>query len=180
MNLFNGQIKNKQDWCKIYQSIPAFAGLVEHILKKENLPVEKIQNLSPGTNAVFRVGGYVVKIFAPAESGIDQTLDQQTELFATRRANNLGVSAPKLIADGFVEDKYRFAYMITEYIIGPELMEALKTMMDDEKFAAGRKLRVSTDKMNTSCEPFNSFDAINIHHGVGSREASQRISVQHH
>jgi hypothetical protein len=92
MNLSTAQINNWQEWGEIFQSIPAFTPLVEYILRKENLPSVKIENLTPGTNAVFKVGDYVVKIFAPAESGIDQTLDLQTELFSTRRANRRRVS----------------------------------------------------------------------------------------
>ena len=92
---------------------------------------------------------------------MDQSLDLQTELFATARANRLGVCAPKLIANGVVEDKYRFAYMIIEYIQGVELCEALKTMTDDEKTEIARKLRAITDKMNRPCEPFHNIDIIN-------------------
>jgi len=103
MRLFTGQITNWDEWGNIYQSLPAFASLTEHIFQKENLPLAQIENLTPGTNAVFKVGEYVVKIFAPNESGIDQSLDLQTELFATARANVLGVSAPKLITHGFIE-----------------------------------------------------------------------------
>ena len=160
-SLFTEQIAGWRDWGEVFQSAPAFAPLVGHILEKEGLPAAEIENLTPGTNAVFKAGGYAVKVFAPAESGIDQTLDLQTELFAVRRANRLGVPAPKLIADGFVEDKYRFAYMITEYINGTEFTRAVKTMTDGEKTAVGRKLRRVTDMMNTPCGPFNGIDVIN-------------------
>jgi len=161
MTLFNYQINNWDDWGRVFQSIPSFTPLVEYILKKENLPPIIIEHLTPGTNAVFKVGDYVVKIFAPAESGIDQTPDLQTELFATKRANELGISAPRMAAHGFVEDAYRFAYMITEYIEGVEFIEAVKTMTDDQKVSFGRKLRQITDKMNTPCESFNNIDVIN-------------------
>jgi thiamine kinase-like enzyme len=161
MSLFTEQINSWQDWGRVFQSISAFTPLVEHIMDKENLTPAKIENLTPGTNAVFKVGSYIVKIFAPAESGIDQTPDLQTELFAVQRANEIGVSAPKLTADGFVEDKYRFAYIITEYIEGVEFTEAVKVMTDEQKIIIGRKLRGVTDKMNTPCKPFNSIDVIN-------------------
>ena len=160
MTLFTEQINNWQDWGNVFQSIPAFAPLVEFILKKENLPDIKIKNLTPGTNAVFKAGGYVVKVFAPVESGFDQTLDLQTEIFATERANRIGVSAPKMVSHGFVEDKYYFAYMITEYIEGTEFTNAVKTMTDTQKVEIGRKLRAVTDKMNTPCESFNGIDVI--------------------
>lgn len=161
MNLFNAQINNWQDWGGVFQSIPAFSPLVEFILKKEHLPAAKIENLTPGTNAVFKTGDCVVKIFAPAESGIDQTADLETELFAMKRANKTGVSAPKMLTHGFVADKYRFAYIITEHIEGIAFSDAAKDMDDTEKTDIGRKLRKITDQMNTECEPFNGIDIIN-------------------
>lgn len=161
MTLFTEQINNWDDWGKVYQSIPAFMPLAEHIMRRERLPYAQIENLTPGTNVVFKAGNYVLKIFAPEESGMDQTLDLQTELFAAKRSNSLGISAPKLIAHGFAEDKYRFAYLITEYIEGAELAEAVNYMTDAEKVKIGQKLRAVTDKMNTPCEPFNGIDMIN-------------------
>jgi len=160
MNLFNGKIENWKDWGEVYASISAFTPLVDHILQKEKLPRAAAENLTPGTNAVFRTGGYVVKIYAPDESGIDQTPTMNTELFAARRAARLGISAPKLVADGYVDDKYRFAYIVTEFIEGVEFAEAAASMGDSEKIAIGRRLRRITDRMNTPCEPFNDIDAL--------------------
>jgi thiamine kinase-like enzyme len=158
--LFNGEINNWQEWSEIFQSISSFSLLIEFIFAKENLPFAEIKRLTPGTNAVFKVGNNVIKIFAPNESGIDQTLDLQTELFAVRRVNKLGISAPNLIAEGIVEDKYHFAYMITEYINGAEFSGIVNTMTDNEKTNIGRKLRALTDVMNTPCRPFNNIDVI--------------------
>ncbi|MDR0641084.1 MAG: hypothetical protein LBG07_01325, partial [Treponema sp.] len=73
--LFNGEINNWQDWSRVFQSINSFSPLAEFIFAKENIPFLEIKNLTPGTNAVFKVGGNVVKIYAPIESGIDQTFD---------------------------------------------------------------------------------------------------------
>ena len=161
MNLFKKEINNWDDWGNIYQSIADFSLLIEYILKKEKLHFSEIEHLTPGTNAVFRVGDYVIKIFAPNESGIDQTLDLQTELYAVKKCNILGISVPKLIAEGIVEDKYCFAYMVTEYINGMEFTKAEKTMTDIEKINFGQKLRELTDLMNTPCEHFNDIDVIN-------------------
>jgi len=161
MNLFKAKINNWDDWGKVYQSIPDFAPLAEYILQKENLPAAKLEHLTPGTNAVFRAGDYVIKMYAPPESGLDQSLDLQSELFSVRRANALGVLTPRLVAEGFVEDKYRFAYLIMEYIEGEEFCEAVKKMTEGEKITAGRKLREITDRLNTPCEAFNGIDAIN-------------------
>ena len=158
MNLFTEEINNWQDWGNVFQSIPAFKPLVEYIFKKANLPFTQIENLTPGTNAVFRVGDYVIKIFAPKESGQDQTPDMKTEVFASKRANNLGISAPKVISDGFINDKYCFGYLITEYINGQEFLEAEKEMTAEMKINTGRQLRKICGAMNKPCEPFNNID----------------------
>lgn len=158
MNLFTEQINSWQDWGQVFQSIPAFTPLVRYIIQKENLPIAEINNLTPGTNAVFHIGDYVIKIFAPKESGKDQTPDMKTEIFASKRANALGIAAPKVIADGFICDKYRFGYLITEYINGQEFLKAEKEMTPNMKINAGRQLRQISDAMNTPCEPFNNID----------------------
>jgi len=155
MELLNGQINN---WDEILQSVPAFTPLVEHIFQKEGLPLAPIENLTSGMNAVFKVGSYVIKIFAPVENGMNQPQDLQTELFAANWANEHGVPTPKPIASGFIGKKYCFAYIITEYVNGLALEEAINTMTDYEKTDIARKLRTITDKINIPCEPFNSTD----------------------
>ena len=160
MHLFTHPIDGWSSWGKVYQSIPAFTPLAEYILRKEGLPVVPLGQLSPGTNAVFRAGEVVLKIFAPPESGFNEPDELQTEIFSVRRANRLGLNAPKLIAEGVVEDRYQFAYMMMEFIPGIELKEAVKTMTQAEKIAIAQKLRAVTDRMNTPCGPFNGIDAI--------------------
>jgi len=161
MFLFNSEISNWGDWGEIFQSVPSFLPIIEKIFKNEKLPFSNPENLNPGTNAVFKVGRYVVKIFAPAESGIDQSLDLKTELFAVKRMKKSGIPAPALIAKGIIKDKYNFTYMITKYIKGMIFTEAVKNMTEKKKKSFGRKLRALTDKINTDCRPFNNIDVIN-------------------
>jgi len=162
MNLFTEQINNWQEWGEIFQSIPAFAPLVEHILKKENLPVAKIENLTPGTNAVFKVGEYVIKIFAPPEFSEDGDYgtNVDVELFGIKWANARDVSAPKLIADGVVRDKYHFRYMIMEYIHGKMLGEIEDSLSYEDKVIIGKNVRKITDRLNTTCENFTHIDVM--------------------
>ena len=161
MNLFTEQISGKKDWERLFRSIPVFTPLIEHILKKEKLPTAEIRNLTPGTNFVAKTGGFVIKIFAPEESGYKQELDFETELFATQRANGLGIPSPKIIASGLIEDKYNFNYLVTEFIEGVELADIIKEKSDKEKENIGRRLRTTTDKMNTECTAFNKADPVN-------------------
>jgi len=161
MNLFTEQINGKKDWERVFESIPAFAPLVEYILSKESLPVAELKSLTPGTNFVTRAGDYVVKVFAPEESRYKQEFDFQSEIFATNRAFDLGVPTPKIIASGLIEDKYSFDYIITEFIEGIELENVLGNKTDAEKTNIGKRLRFMTDKMNLPCAPFNEADPIN-------------------
>jgi tRNA A-37 threonylcarbamoyl transferase component Bud32 len=161
LHLFRGEINTWRDWAGVFQSVPSFSPLIEFIIAKENLPFSEIKHLTPGTNAVFRVGANVIKIFAPVESGIDQTPDLQTELSALRRADALGIPVPKIIANGIVKDTYHFSYIITEYINGASFSALLTTMTEDEKINCGQKLRTLTDTMNTPCDPFSTIDVIN-------------------
>ena len=158
--LFTRNISNWDDWGKVYQDIAAWRPLIRHIYAREHLPFTEITYLTPGSNAVFHVGDTVVKIFAPRESGIDSTTDVETEAFAMRRATVLGLSVPKCIVCDTLEDKYRFSYMIMEYVPGKEFTEIAGGLSREEKIALGRNLRRVLDKMNTPCESFNGIDVV--------------------
>lgn len=158
MNLFKEEIGNWQDWSNVSQSLFAFSALTNFIFQKENLPLAKLENLPPATNAVFKSGDFVIKIYVPREGGMDPATEIQTELFSMQRANQLGIHSPKLIAHGFVEDKYRFVYMIMEYVHGTAFGEAVKSMAHIEKSEAAKQLCKLTNIMNTSCPRFNDID----------------------
>ena len=164
MNLFSEQINSWHDWGKLFQSISAFTPLVEHIFRNENLPLLKIENLNPGTNAVFRVGEYVIKIFAPIESDDHKGgygTDVDVELFGIKLANERGVPAPRLIAEGVIEDKYCFRYMIMDYIHGRLLEKIENELTYEQKVIIGKNVRKITDKLNAPpCENFTPIDVI--------------------
>lgn len=61
MSLFTEQLNNWDDWGKVFHSIPAFKLLVEYIFNKESLLIAEIENLKPGTNAVFKVANMLLK-----------------------------------------------------------------------------------------------------------------------
>jgi len=161
MNMFTANINGWSSWGKIFQSVKDFEPLIKYIFNRHNLPFTGLEHCTPGTNAVFKVGDFVVKIFAPKESGMDSDLDYRTELFGMERANRLGIPAPQLVARGTIEDKYMFHYLIMEYISGGSLGQLEVRMTDDEKRQHARRLREITDKMNSPCERFNDLDIIN-------------------
>lgn len=158
--LFHEKISNWSDWANVYHSIPAFEGIVKEILKREHLPICEIEYLTPGTNAVFKVGDVVLKIYAPKESGMDQTADCNTEIFVTDFAEKQGLPVPAIVAKGMVCDRYDFAYIVMKYIPGEELGNVLKNVDGQKQYELGKQMRDTTDKLNIPCEPFNGIDVI--------------------
>ena len=63
--LFNELIHNWSEWGMVFQSVEAFTPLAKEIFRREGLAFSGLENLTPGTNAVFRAGDYVIKIFVP-------------------------------------------------------------------------------------------------------------------
>ena len=170
MNLFTKTVENWSDWGKVFQSIPDFAPLVDEILRREKLPSAPLENLTPGTNAVFKVGELVVKIFSPKESGLDGAADMASELFATEFAHNRGAKAPKIVASGGIRDKYDFKYIVMSFERGVPFGDAVESMSEGEKAAVGRELRRVTDRMNLPCERFNASDPFDRSFGSGRWE----------
>lgn len=157
---FTQHIEGWTSWGRVYQDLPAWELLIRYIFQKEGLPYRQPEHLTPGTNAVFRVGGHVIKIYAPKESGIDSTMDIDTEAFSAGHMGKLGIPVPECIASGVLKDKYRFAYMVMKYIEGVEFTKAAPGFTNQEKISFGRRLRVITDQMNIPCAPFNSIDVV--------------------
>lgn len=79
---------------------------------------------------------------------------------ATNAVFRVEIYVPKVIASGVIEDKYRFFYMITEYIQAETFREAVNHMTVREKREIVSQLREITDRWNVPCEPFNSVDVI--------------------
>jgi len=162
MSLFVETINDWDDWGRVFQSIPAFTPLVEFIFRAENMPFCGMENLTPGTNAVFKVGEHVVKIFVPPGLGQDFGVDVNVEIFGMRLAEARGVPAPRLIAEGLVQDKYPFRYMIMDYMPGKLLADIEDDLTYDEKIIIGQKLRDIADKLNVKCENFNPVDLLQL------------------
>jgi len=160
MPLFATPLNNWDDWFNTFQSTTAFTPLVQHIFEKEGLPMAELENTKPGTNAVFKVGNYVIKIFAPHGLEEDFGIDASIELFGLRWAEMHNVPAPKLIAEGAVQDTHYFRYMIMSHIPGKLLSEIQGSLSYDEKVIIGQKVREITDELNKPCENFTPIDVL--------------------
>ena len=156
--LFSKIIEDEKAWAEIKNDIDVFKPLISYILKNEQLSQNNISNVKQCTNAVFKVGNLIIKIFAPNESGHDTERGYKSELFGQTRALSLGLTVPKILASGIIKDKYDFPYIVTEYINGIELNGLFSNFENNKKYDLGLKLRKITDKLNTPCEQFNNIE----------------------
>ncbi|MCL2547559.1 MAG: aminoglycoside phosphotransferase family protein [Symbiobacteriaceae bacterium] len=97
--------------------------------------------LSPGTNAVFRSGDTVIKIFAPVEAAMSDRDDYSVELMALEEAAKRGVPVPAVLRSGTFRDRYPFNYIIMPFIHGQELGGILQQQDVEEQDAILDQIR---------------------------------------
>lgn len=146
--LFNYAIKNWDDWGKVFQSVEDFTPLAREIFRREKLEFNSLEHLTPGTNAVFRAGDYVVKIFAPQESGLDSQADYLNESAVCDALIERGIPTPRLVASGSVQDRYLFYYIITEYYSGVEAGTWLEKATPNKREVFIERLHELLKKLN--------------------------------
>lgn len=151
-NAFFEEIKDWDTWGKVFQSIPAFEKLIMKIFEKESLSCKEISHLTPGSNAVFKVDNFVVKIFAPIESGFNTEIDYNSEILGMERAIVIGINIPNIVAASYIEDKYLFRYIIMDFIDGKDAKDILKHYSASQKIEFVRQLKENIKKMNTEFE----------------------------
>lgn len=152
MYLFDKTISNWSDWGQVFQDREAFTPLCPDILRSEGFPPLPLGPLTPGTNAVFRSGGQVLKVFYPPESGMDSRCDWEAEQAAMTQAEKLEVPAPKVLAAGERQDRYLFRYLIMDYCPGAEAGEAISKMTPAEKAAFARQVKALLARLNQPAE----------------------------
>jgi len=148
MKLIDQELDWKK-WGHIFQDIDYFRPLIEEIFKNEDLgDIEKISNVTPGTNAVFKVNNYVVKIFVPNEVKPWKEDDFKNEKENIKRAIERGINTPKLIGEGFIENKYIWNYLIFEYIDAKEVKDKIIHFTINDKVLFAKELRKIVDTFN--------------------------------
>jgi thiamine kinase-like enzyme len=160
MTVFNHEISNWDTWGKVYHHIEAFEPLIKRILKNEELPIELIEKLKPGTHAVFKVGKLIVKIFAPIESGYDSEKEYLTEIEGIHIAQKRQILTPIILRKGLIKDKYQFRYLIMENVEGNTLGDIKASLTSDQKKVIGKKIRDIVDRLNQPCESFHQINVI--------------------
>lgn len=155
---FQEEISGQKSWSEIFRRADSFASLARHILDRHDLlGGEKLQSLTPGTNAVFRAGNYVLKLFAPEESGFGDPFACQNELAALKFAAAAGVRTPAVLAAGEISDKYRFFYVIMEFMQGEEAGKALPSLNAEQKRRFAEEIKHISDALHRPATGFPKF-----------------------
>lgn len=119
--LFERRICGWQDWADVFQDASAFLPLARAIYAREGLPPPgALSHLTPGTNAVFRAGETVIKIYAPEASGFSSARDFAVERAMLEHAASVEIPVSTLLASGTIEDSSIFHYLILAYVDGRE------------------------------------------------------------
>ncbi|WP_208919250.1 phosphotransferase family protein [Paenibacillus uliginis] len=159
--LFTKEINDWNSWGAVYQSIEDFRPLIQEIFVRERLMgAEDISHLTPGTNAVFKAGSYVIKIFAPTSSGMNTDQDYKAERSAMQRAIDQGVRTPNIVAASKINDKYEFKYIIMDFIEGQSAGDAINGFTVEQKRDFVGKLQEDMVKLNTLPDQEVSRDVI--------------------
>ena len=175
MCLFKGRIQNWDDWSKVYMDVELFRPLIEYIAKKHAIEYEEIIPQGFSTNAVFKVGKYIIKLFAPPSSGANTVSDYTAESSAIARALVEGVLVPKLLYRGLIESTYPFYYMVFQYIEGFEARKILKNYTIDEKADFVKQIKTMLKAINQ--KPFETDFSQNIKTRYNMMQKWHRFNV---
>jgi len=149
-------ITSWEDWCQTFQNIETFKELIYEIFDQHNLEIDNIENTYPGTNAVFKVGKYIVKIFVPEDVKPWEEDDYILELQHALRTKNISNYTPKLYANGAVKKKFLWKYLVFEFIDGKHMNEVVNQLTYEEKQVVVKQLKQFLKEFNI--KPSKSYD----------------------
>ena len=129
-----------------------FLPLVQEIYRLNDLEIDDLRYLTPGSNAVFQLGKTVVKIFLPPETKLRDGEEYDTELSALKFADSIGISIPAIICAGTVNDRYTFRYIVMKYIDGVSPHIQFPFINDDGKVEFALGFKAITDKLHCSID----------------------------
>lgn len=154
MMLFTEKITDLKDWGGVFQNKTLFLPLAQEIFRQCGLPEPQLENCCAGSNAVFRAGEFILKVFAPEQSGIGGEGEFRAEIFGLERAAKLGIPAPRLLHSGVLADRYIFRWILLEYVQGRLLADAAPCLTSAQWHSLGLQLRHCVERMDTPCDAF--------------------------
>ncbi len=160
-------MKNKvlswDDWCEVFSDYSFFEDIVHEIFDVNQLGgITNHNNVTLGTNAVFRVNDFIVKIFVPKETRIWEANDFLQEKTSVSEAIDSGIKTPNIVCFGTLDKLQSWDYIVFEYIEGDELGKVLPELYEEDKDRVIYQLRDFLNKFNISKEiSFDRFMGLN-------------------
>lgn len=163
---FSAEIKSRQDWSRIFQSIDLFTPLAQEIFRRNALPLAPLSNLTPGTNSVFRSGDQVIKIFAPVESDFNGPADYLAERSAMEYAHDQKLPVPAILCAGEIRDRYDFCYLVMDYIDGKNAEDFLPSLSVAQKSGFIKEIKNQIQAFSQGVCPLPSLDLAKAVHSL--------------
>jgi len=145
-DLFAATITDEHSWKSCWQSKETYIPLLKHIYQINKLSFGEVSTFSECSNAVFRIGETILKIFYPQETAIKDGGEYMAELEGLKFCNGLGINTPDIICNGIIHDSvYTFPYIVMNYINGIDADTAFMKYSQSEKVEHVKKLKELVD-----------------------------------
>ena len=152
-SLFKGIITDNRSWSMCWKSEDIYMPLLKYIYETSHMKFGEILTPPETSNALFRVGNSIIKIFIPPETNLKDGGEYIAELEGIKFCKNLGINTPDILCHGIINDNlYSFPYIIMTYIDGIEADTAFLEYSKSEKIEYVLKLK---EIMNTISIPTN-------------------------
>lgn len=130
-------IRTWSEWGRMFTDAAQWSPAVREICRREGIPAECIEAGYPGTNAVFVVDrAYVVKIYAPF---CHDEFDLERKLH-TLLARNPRLPVPRFIAEGVLEDRMSWPYLVLNFKPGEPIREVRERLSRDDLLQVSAQL----------------------------------------
>lgn len=111
--IINRVLNDLTDWKDFLKNDCIIVKLVNLILEQCNIPSYNVKKINLGTNAVFDLGNYILKIYAVNEKSSSK-LDCIREVILSKLLMSSYYRVPTIIKTGYIEDRYTLYYNVME------------------------------------------------------------------
>lgn len=145
---------------RVFTQVEVFEEAVREVCGRHGLSCERVSGGFPGTCPVFPVDdAHVVKFYPPMVAD-----DQPRELFCYERLTGRDALVPAVLADGVLEDRVDWPYLVIEHRNGRAIREVMGALSPEEKVQIATRVaefvrRVHACEANDADGRFQAWDA---------------------
>ncbi len=111
--IINRVLNDLTDWKDFLRNDNIIVNLVDLILEQCNITKYDVKKINLGTNAVFDLGNYILKIYAVNEKSSSK-LDCIREVILSKLLMSSYYCVPTIIKTGYIKDRYTIYYNVME------------------------------------------------------------------